>query len=540
MANQKNGTKQPMLPDRVVIVDDEAVVKNAMAKALFSEGVREIQSFADPQEAWQSIESKPPQMLVLDWKMDGMTGAQVLQRCRANPVLQDMPILVVSGFLNRQDFHMMDEYILVNKCEKPITAKSLIRAAASLWSESLWFAEQRTEVNRLVKEVLANPRKSISPLLGKLSTSPRPLPICLTAVRILIEQKALNQARDLTEWILAKEPNSPAALTMRGKVLILLHQFNDAIQILEKARTLFPENPERLCLLGDASLNMFDTESASRYFSQARKQDPTWERAAAGQALTDNVGTWLSQSDLSKAPTSFAAMLNAIGVSMVRTGRFDDGVHHYETAMEYVSQAYEQARLAFNLGLGYARWQKHESAADWFAKSAELSKGKFDKPLNQLKRLEARGVTPSGNPVSSKGVGSAAEVALGMEEERLNPDEAGQPEVPAVQNDAVPEMIKPAKMDDPRLSRLLGWIAQLNQPDPTLFTATKRSMLKGKYDAYSFEAGGAKGVIFIPKPLKPIDLQQESHRRVLMEVVQVVIKVKGLWKQEWPKTGIAA
>ena len=127
-----------------------------------------------------------------------------------------------------------------------------------------------------------------------------------------------------------------------------------------------------------------------------------------------------------------------------------------------------------------------------------------------------------------------------MEEERLNPDEAGQPEVPAVQNDAVPEMIKPAKMDDPRLSRLLGWIAQLNQPDPTLFTATKRSMLKGKYDAYSFEAGGAKGVIFIPKPLKPIDLQQESHRRVLMEVVQVVIKVKGLWKQEWPKTGIAA
>ena len=63
--------------------------------------------------------------------------------------------------------------------------------------------------------------------------------------------------------------------------------------------------------------------------------------------------------------------------------KFEEGMEHYKSALKYVEQSVMQARLAFNLGLGYMRWKKPEKATEWLEKSATLGGSEFSKAGDQ-------------------------------------------------------------------------------------------------------------------------------------------------------------
>ncbi len=129
-------------------------------------------------------------------------------------------------------------------------------------------------------------------------------------------------------------------------------------------------------------LQEIDPGQAAQSFKKALQIDPSSETAQAGEELAENTARYLTRSDVTQIPDNFASLLNAIGISIVKQQNFEEGISHYMSAMKFVDDPMRQAKLAFNLGLGYLRWQKQDDAKQWFEKSFTMSNGQFSKALH--------------------------------------------------------------------------------------------------------------------------------------------------------------
>ncbi len=81
---------------RLLVVDDDRVNRLVMQRYLETEG-HQVSLAADGEEALALLSQKSFDMLLLDIEMPVMNGFQVLERMTADPLLREVPVVVVSG-----------------------------------------------------------------------------------------------------------------------------------------------------------------------------------------------------------------------------------------------------------------------------------------------------------------------------------------------------------------------------------------------------------------------------------------------------------
>src|SRR5258705_13517594 len=80
---------------RILIVDDDSMFRESLSRNLSDAGFATT-SFGDGVSALQHLtEAGPPDMILLDWKMPGMTGIQVLRHLRERSVEAPVVFLTV-------------------------------------------------------------------------------------------------------------------------------------------------------------------------------------------------------------------------------------------------------------------------------------------------------------------------------------------------------------------------------------------------------------------------------------------------------------
>src|SRR6476659_1329829 len=79
---------------RILVIDDEAAIRDSLRMTLEYEGY-EFSGAATGQEGLALAERDPPDLVLLDVKMPGMDGLEVLDRLRATT--DAVPVIVVSG-----------------------------------------------------------------------------------------------------------------------------------------------------------------------------------------------------------------------------------------------------------------------------------------------------------------------------------------------------------------------------------------------------------------------------------------------------------
>ena len=72
-------------PNRLVLVDDDEFLREVLAGNLAQAGY-EVQAFSDPLLALEAIPGGQAELLILDWKMPGMSGLELLQALRGRGV----------------------------------------------------------------------------------------------------------------------------------------------------------------------------------------------------------------------------------------------------------------------------------------------------------------------------------------------------------------------------------------------------------------------------------------------------------------------
>jgi len=83
---------------RILVVDDDAISRKILAQLLASAG-HESRECEDGAKALQLIHAKPPSLLLLDFDMPGLNGAEVLRRLRsdADPAVAQIPAIMLTG-----------------------------------------------------------------------------------------------------------------------------------------------------------------------------------------------------------------------------------------------------------------------------------------------------------------------------------------------------------------------------------------------------------------------------------------------------------
>lgn len=111
---------------QILIVDDEAQIHTVIGKLLIKEGYEIADAFS-AEEAFQKIEEKKPDLIILDIMMPKISGIEVCNRLKSDPKTRDILILMLSAKDAQNDrieglTHGADDFV-----SKPFHLRSLVR-----------------------------------------------------------------------------------------------------------------------------------------------------------------------------------------------------------------------------------------------------------------------------------------------------------------------------------------------------------------------------------------------------------------------------
>ena len=135
---------------KILIVDDDAVTRELLARVICGGGLKcEQASSAD--EAWDRIEAGTPSLLLLDYNMPEVDGAELLRRLRAekDPTLAHIPTIMLTGQSDERSEVICLEAGADDFVVKPINV-SILRARIDTQLRLLYM---RTQLERQNQEL---------------------------------------------------------------------------------------------------------------------------------------------------------------------------------------------------------------------------------------------------------------------------------------------------------------------------------------------------------------------------------------------------
>ena len=105
----------------VVVIDDDDQVRQILCDGLFSEGFS-VRGAANGASGLAMVDASPPDAVVLDYAMPGMTGAEVAHRMRQRH--PRLPIVFCSGYADSDALDQIPDAVILRK---PVTIDDLSR-----------------------------------------------------------------------------------------------------------------------------------------------------------------------------------------------------------------------------------------------------------------------------------------------------------------------------------------------------------------------------------------------------------------------------
>ena len=143
-----------MKPARILVVDDSAADRTSLKVAFQRCNYPIALSFAEDGEAALGLlrgdEGQPPlrpNMMLVDMKMPGVSGLELLRRIKADPQLRAIPVMILSSSDDPRDVHDAYQCCASGYVRKPGAFDALKRIAevvGALCAETLCFPDPVT------------------------------------------------------------------------------------------------------------------------------------------------------------------------------------------------------------------------------------------------------------------------------------------------------------------------------------------------------------------------------------------------------------
>ena len=116
----------------ILIIDDEEEFARTLASRLELRNMR-VRVAVSGEEGLRAIACEAPGVLLLDMRMPGLSGVEVLRRVRGGevPGAEGLPVIIVSGHASQADARKAEELGISGSIPKPVQMDDLLAAIRS-------------------------------------------------------------------------------------------------------------------------------------------------------------------------------------------------------------------------------------------------------------------------------------------------------------------------------------------------------------------------------------------------------------------------
>jgi len=115
-----------MSKKKIMVVDDNAIFLDEIDEVLILSGYKTI-IISDSRKAVEAAQEHKPDLILLDFMMEGLHGFQVADRLRVSPLTGSIPLIAMSAFLSEDYKDMLKSmYGFQAYLQKPFKTEKLI------------------------------------------------------------------------------------------------------------------------------------------------------------------------------------------------------------------------------------------------------------------------------------------------------------------------------------------------------------------------------------------------------------------------------
>ena len=346
----------------------------------------------------------PKALLIIDWSVGAEDAVKVLVAQSRKPEAIERPIMVIAETVESSLVATAAEYGVGQIYAEAIDRKLLSSRIGSLLianSQSAPYKKTLTKVKKLREAGKWN--ETVEPLKALLTANPKDWNAKAELATTLLEMGHIEEAKKALTGVESTSPRFLRGVHILGRTQMLAGDFAGALATLESAHALNPNDPDRLVDIGSALLELDRVGEAKDFFDNALVIEPDLKNALVGKGkcllIEENVNDALAILKGVTSSRELASIFNMSAVMTMRAGRHESGLKLYMAAIKALGKNQKiHARLLFNMGVGYRRWQRLDKALQCFKKSLEYDPS-YSRAKDQVATVMAQSVAVPGEAV---------------------------------------------------------------------------------------------------------------------------------------------
>ena len=358
----------------VLVVDDVPNMRKTIRNMLRQLGTSDIKEADDGDTAIKMLgtSSDTCKFVLLDWNMPRMPGIHVAREIRADETYQDLPILMITAEMYKDQIAQAGEMGINGYIIKPFNAKILNDRILSIM-EARTNPPDHVKLIKAGETLVAQGKYDIAIEVFEQSLSLNESARVLVNIGQAAEKKGdLKLAEEHYRKAAKKNPQYLKAHIATADLNIKRGDEKAAVEALERANEISPNNPARQMNLGKIYLKNGNNEMADMAFGKAVEQDPQNSRDVAENYLNIDNGE-LAEKYFRKSLLSHAEdvhVYNRLGIALRKQGKWEEAIKEYQKALKIDS---DDEAIHFNMGRAYLEGKRKGLARECFQKVLKLN-----------------------------------------------------------------------------------------------------------------------------------------------------------------------
>jgi CheY-like chemotaxis protein len=119
---------------KMLVVDDNIHMRKLVTTILQAFGVTQIFEAENGERAWAVLRETNPDVVVLDWVMEGMSGLEVIRMIRTNPGSPNpfVPVIMLTGYTSADYVRQARDAGVNEFIAKPVSVKTMMSRMVSV------------------------------------------------------------------------------------------------------------------------------------------------------------------------------------------------------------------------------------------------------------------------------------------------------------------------------------------------------------------------------------------------------------------------
>jgi tetratricopeptide (TPR) repeat protein len=366
-------------------------MRSTVASCLKTFGVEEVDS-APSSEQFLSKIDKDPVFVIIDWDCGEKMCLRVLEGVKKRGLVGITPIMIISAEMQAKVVSAGYEYSV----SKVVIGEKTFQNIQNGVNEAFQYEQKLAPIRDILLKVKeareGNNSDEVFRLLADANLRmPNVDRITVEYAEALINKSDWEGAGAILAPLVTKQPPYVRAQQSYARVLMKDGDLDQAKGLLTNIKLLNPSNVGCLVAMGDLLINEGDLDEARVVFDDALDVDPEAVDAKQGvgriELIEGNIDDAMGILRDVSTPKELASIFNLSAIHNIKDRNYESAMKLYQYSIGLLSSEDKlQAKLYFNAGLGFRKWNMLKRAMQCFEKSIELDP-EYDKPKRNYEAI---------------------------------------------------------------------------------------------------------------------------------------------------------